>query len=270
MSIPLGEAASLGVLCGITEVLPLSGNGHRLLAELLFGHSGDVTLTLLLDVALFAATLFVFRRRAWTAFEEGLRGLGRPALLGETPGGRDAIFVGVASIVAGIVGFASHKELEGEAIGGSLYVLGACFLVSAVAIASTRLARLGATTSPGWVAALVVGLAQGCTVVPGLSRSGLTIASLVWMGVTAERAFELSFLVSLPALAGAAAFEAPGAFHTSESVVSLATGALLAFALALGSLIALRRIVASGRFHWFAIYLAPLAIATLAWGYARP
>ncbi len=270
MSIPLGEAASLGVLHGTTDVLPLSSSGHDLLAELLFGRSGDVTLTLLLDLAVFAATVVMFRRRAWTALEEGLRGLGRPALLRETPGGRDAVFVGVASLVSVVAGLALRKGLAVETATAPLYVIGACLLVSAIAIASTKLAREGATTSPGWVAAMVVGVAQGCAVVPGLSRSGLTIASLLWMGVSAERAFELSFLVSLPALAGLAAFEAPAAFHTSESVVSLATGALLAFALALASLVALRRVVDGGKIHWFAIYLAPLAMATLAWGYARP
>jgi undecaprenyl-diphosphatase len=270
MSIPLGEAASLGMLQGITDVLPLSSSGHRLLAHLLFGRSGDVTLTLLFHLSILAATLIVFRKRAWTAFEEGLRGLARPALLGETPGGRDAGFVGVATITAGLAGFAVSKALEGEAPTASLYLVGTCFLVTTIAILSTRFASAGATTSPGWIAAVVVGAAQGCAFVPGLSRSGLTIASLLWMGVTAERAFELSFLVSLPALAIAAAFEAPGAFHTSESVVSLATGALLAFAFSYASLLALRRVVERGKIHWFAVYLAPLATATLAWGYARP
>jgi undecaprenyl-diphosphatase len=272
MSIPLGEAASLGVLHGITDVLPLSSNGHDMLAELLFGRSGDATLTLLVDVAIFAATLVVLRKRAWTALEEGLRGLGRPALLRETPGGRDAVFIGIASIVAGGAGIALRKGLAVETVAGPLYVIGACLLISALVIASTKFAREGdeTTTSPGWMAAILVGLAQGCAVVPGLSRSGLTIASLLWLGVSADRAFELSFLVSLPALAGVAAFEMPGAFHTSESVVSLATGALLAFAFALGSLALLRRVVENGKIHWFAVYLAPLAMATLAWGYARP
>jgi len=269
MSIPLGEAASLGVLQGITDVLPLSSSGHRLLAHLLFGHAADVTLTLLLNVAVLVATVVVVRRRAWTALEEGLRGLARPALLGETPGGRDAVFVGVATLAAVFVGFALRKELDGSAA-SSLYVVGACLLVTAIAVLSTRFAAAGSMTSPGWVTAVVVGLAQGCALVPGLSRSGLTIASLLWMGVSAERAFELSFLVSLPALAGAIVFEAPGAFHTSESVVSLGTGALLAFAFALASLLALRRVTESGKIHWFAVYLAPLAVATLAWGYARP
>ena len=269
MSIPLGEAACLGVLQGTTEVLPLSSAGHRLLEELLFGRAGDVTLTLLLDVAVFAATLLVFHKRAWTAFEEGLRGLGRPALLGETPGGRDAVFVGVANLVSGLIGFAVHRAL-GPAAVGSLYVIGGGLLASALVLASTPFAGPGSVSSPGWVVALVVGGAQGCAVVPGLSRSGLTLAALVWMGVATERAFELSFLTSLPALAGIAIFEAPAAFHTSESVVSLVTGALLAFAFALGSLMVLRRVVESRKLHWFAIYLAPLATATLAWGYARP
>jgi undecaprenyl-diphosphatase len=272
MSIPLGEAASLGMLEGITDVLPLSSSGHRLLARLLFGGTADATLTLLLHVAILAATVVVFRRRAWTALEEGLRGLGRPALLNDTPGGRDAVFVGIATLVscvAGFTGFVLRKELDGGAP-LSLYVVGGGLLVSAVTVLSARFAAVGATTSPGWVAAVVVGVAQGCALLPGLSRSGLTIVSLLWMGVSAERAFELSFLVYLPVLAGAVAFDAPGAFHTSESVVSLGTGALLAFALALGSLHVLRRVTENGKIHWFAVYLAPLAVATLAWGYARP
>jgi undecaprenyl-diphosphatase len=117
---------------------------------------------------------------------------------------------------------------------------------------------------------MIVGLAQGTAVLPGLSRPAVTIASLLWLGVGAERAFELSMLASLPAIAGAIALESRHALRGDEAPAALAVGAAVAFVVGLGGFSLMRRITTSGKLHWFAFYLVPVAIATLAWGYARP
>src|ERR1700728_4519728 len=98
MAIPLGEGAVLGLVQGVTEFLPVSSDGHIALAQLLYGGDSELAETVLLHLGTLVATLVVLRKRVWNAIEEGLRGLGRPALLRETPGGRDASFVAIASV----------------------------------------------------------------------------------------------------------------------------------------------------------------------------
>jgi undecaprenyl-diphosphatase len=274
MSIPLGDAATLGALRGVTDVLPLSGSAHEALAQVLFGRGRDLALAAVLDAVLAAAALVFLRKRAWSTLEEGLRGIGHPSLLRETPAGRDAIFVGLASVVTASVAFVVDRALATSPYAGSPYVVGVCLLVSALAVASTRFAPSRHAPPPpqplGWTAALVMGVAQGSAVVPGLSRTGLTIASLVWMGVREERAFELSFLAAIPALAGAAVVAGTHARFVGESALVLGAAGVVAFALASLALRALRAVTDAEKLHWFAVYLAPLALATLAWEYARP
>ena len=132
MAIPLGEGAVLGLVQGITEFLPVSSDGHLALAQLLYGGDAELAQTVLLHVGTLVATLVVLRKRVWNAIEEGLRGLGRPALLKETPGGRDASFVALATVPTVLVGLALERQV-GESF-GSLTLFGACFLVSAVVV----------------------------------------------------------------------------------------------------------------------------------------
>jgi undecaprenyl-diphosphatase len=268
MSIPLGEAFVLGVIQGITEFLPISSDGHLALAQKLYGDQANLALTVLLHAGTLAATLMVLRKRVWMALEEGLRGVTRPALWRDTPGGRDAIFVVVATIPTGLIGLGLKSSIEKWS--DELWIIGLGFLGSAVALVSTRFAKRGTKLVPSIGGAILVGIAQGSAVLPGLSRSGMTIASLLWLGVTAERAFELSFLVSLPAIAGAVLLEGRHAFHGSDGAVILVFGTFVSYVVGVGALLALKRVLASGKVHWFAFYLVPVAVATLAWGYARP
>ena len=98
----------------------------------------------------------------------------------------------------------------------------------------------------------------------------MTLVALLWFGVKRERAFELSFLMSLPAVFGALILEAPHALRSSGSAASLGLGTLVSFVVGIGALYLLRGVLIRGRLSLFAIYLFPLALATLAWGYARP
>src|SRR5580704_17402526 len=98
MSMPLGEAALLGVVQGAFDALPVSGDGHVALAQLLYGNDADLAVSVALHLGTLAASLVVVLRRLWAALEEGVRGLRRPALLNHTPGGQDAAFVAVATV----------------------------------------------------------------------------------------------------------------------------------------------------------------------------
>jgi undecaprenyl-diphosphatase len=269
MSIPLSEAVLLGVVQGITEFLPISSDGHLALAQMFLGHDADLALTVLLHAGTWGATLLILRKRVWCALEEGLRGIGRPSLWRETPGGRDAVVVVLATIPTAIVGFTLRAPVR--AWSSSPTIIGACLHLSAVAVASTRFAppRPEHDVPTHW-GAVIVGLAQGAAVLPGLSRSAMTLSALLWLGVRAERSFELSFLMSLPAIAGALLLEGGHAFHAGADPAPLIVATLVSFIVGAFALLALRRILVLGKLSLFALYLVPLAIATLAWGYARP
>ncbi len=280
MPSPLPPALVLGALHGVTELLPVSSSAHLALAQMLAGGAGAADLggpagVGLLHVGTLAAALVVARKRAWAALEEGLRGLARPSIWRHTRGGRDAVAVVIATVPTALLGLAARGRAE--AWQSSAAVLGVGLLVSAAAVGSTVLAPEGERDEPPprW-GALVVGLAQGAAVVPGVSRSGLVLAALLWLGVRRARAFELSLLVSVPAVAAALGLRLealhgdPRALGGGADLVALAAAAMIAFGAGLLALLALRRVVVGGRMFLFAVYLVPLAVATLAWGYARP
>jgi undecaprenyl-diphosphatase len=274
MAIPLGEAIVLGVLQGVTDFLPISSEGHLALAQMLYGEHASLAFTVLVRTGTLAATIFVLRQRAWMVFTEGLRGFAAPSLWRETPRGRDAAFVATALLPTAVVGLALRRSME--VWSDNPWVIGGGFLGSAVALASLRWAPRGTHLAPNVTAALLVGLAQGTAMLPGLSRTGLTIVSLLWLGFTAERAFELSFLASIPAIAASVGLDAAKAFHGGQSAGILGIGTLLSFVVGVFALTTFRRVMGGGegnrsnKVHWFAVYLVPLAVATLAWGYARP
>jgi len=263
------EAVVLGVVQGLAEFFPVSSDGHRALAQLLYGSEVDGAVTAHLQLGTLAATVIVLRKRIWTALEEGVRGFRRPSLWRDTPGGRDAVFVALATLPTAVILVALARPVREWR--SSLVLVGLCLLGSALAAATTRLAPRGDRATPTWTGALVVGIAQGGAAFPGLSRAGLTLAALLWLGVAAERAFELSFLASLPAVLGTIVLGGARSFHPpEEEIPAVLAGMVTAFAVGLVALPLVRRIVSRGKLHWFAFYLVPVAVATLAWGYARP
>jgi len=268
MSIPLPEALILGLVQGVSEFLPISSGGHLALARMLFGDEADRATSVCLLLGTLLATGLVLRKRAWSAAKEGLRGVVRPSLLKDTQGGRDAVAVLLATIPAGLVALALTGPAE--AWSGSPTAVGIGLLASALAIGSTYWAPKGESDGPTYAGAVLVGVAQGAAIMPGLSRSAVTLATLLWLGTRGERAFELSCLMALPAMAGALVFEAGHASRGSDAGAALLLAAVTAFVVGLGALFVLRGVLARRAVSAFAIYLVPLSVATLAWGYARP
>lgn len=276
--LPLPMATALGALRGATEIFPVSSDGHLALAQMLFSAESSRAFAAAARGGVLGATLLVLRKRARWSLEEGLRGLMRPPLWRETPGGRDAIVVAIATVPSAVIGVSLRHSAETWC--ASPAVIGGCLLLSAAALASvsvTSAVRRPGTCErevPSLKGALAVGLAQGASVLPGLSRTAMTLAALLWLGVRADRAFELAFLMAIPVLAGTSLFDALDAGAAGASFAreapALIAGAVAAFVVGLVALLSLRRIVAGGKVALFAFYLVPLAIATLAWGYARP
>ena len=266
---PFGDAALLGVVQGITEFLPISSDGHLALAELLFHlENGGLTFNVMLHAGTLIATLIVLRAQVGRAVAAGLPALVKPRLFATTAGGRDALVVLLASLPTALIGLLLRDPVERWT--RSPIALGLGFLGTTLMLLLAHFSRQGTREQPTPVGALLVGLAQGLAVLPGLSRSGSTIAVAIWLGVRPERAFELSMLMSLPAVVGALVLEGRHAFGAPFPGAPALLGAAVALVTGVVALLVLRRVVTKGRFGWFAFWVGPLALATLALGLAWP
>jgi len=262
-------ALVLGLIQGVTEFLPVSSDGHLALATLLFGFDeGGLTLTVLLHAGTLLATALVLRERVVPTLVAGVTGVVRPRRFLADAAGRDALFVLLATIPTGIIGLLLRDPVA--AWTQSPLVVGVGFLITGAVLASTAWAPAPKVDHPSISGALLVGLAQGLAVAPGVSRSGLTIASLLFLGVQRSRAFELSMLMSLPVILAAILLEGLGHADELHGLGVAAIGTLVAFVSGVLALLLLRRVVVGGRFHWFALWVTPLALATLAMARAWP
>ena len=268
MTLSAWQAALLGALQGAAEFLPVSSSGHLILLREILG-VGEVPLLfdVLLHLSTAAAVGVVFRRRLAQLARAGADLLRRPQRRRpERAADRRLLqLLLLAGIATGGVGLAIQRlGLPREPRTAALMLL-----VTAGVLVAARLLRGAASPRPGWQPrwqwALLVGLVQGAAVVPGISRSGATIAAGVLAGADRERAAEFSFLAALPAILGAAAVSLPEASALGSSVgpAAIAGGLAVSFAAGWLALTLLLRIVRRGRLHLFALYLIPAGLLGL-------
>ncbi|MDZ7800326.1 MAG: undecaprenyl-diphosphate phosphatase [Trueperaceae bacterium] len=259
------EAIVLGVVQGLTEFLPISSSGHLVLASYWLGLRAEgASLELAVDIATntgtFLAVLWVLRRDVARAAAGFLRGLVSPAARGD-PGWRLAWLVIIGSVPTAAIGLGLRGVFEhlNAPVPASL----ALIVTGLILWTAPASGRRDAPQDLTWRDALVVGFAQGLAVMPGISRSGTTIASLLWRDVEAATAARLSFLLYLVASAGVAVL---GLTDVREAGFGWRAVALMTVASFLTGWLALTwlfRLLKRGRFRWFAPYLWLIAAATL-------
>jgi undecaprenyl-diphosphatase len=266
---PFEQAAFLGILHGFTELLPVSSDGHLALARTLLElDPAGLSLNVLLELGTLLAVLAYFRERIVQVTRDLWQELARGQLPRAGTPGRDALLVFVAAVPAGVVGLLLRAALTGSS--ERPLAIGFGFIASALLLISTLWARPGTLSSPSLAAAALLGVAQGLASAPGLSRSGSVIVAALWLGVRPERAFELSMLMSIPALAAPLILELFASDALTANALPLLVGVSVAFGAGLVSLAILRRTVLNGHLSWFALWLLPLALATLALAKAWP
>lgn len=266
---PFEQAIILGILQGLTEFLPISSDGHLALAQMLLEvEDGGLTLSVLLHAGTLLATILYFRQRIGKVLLELWQHLRQGRLPAPASPGWDAILVLLATLPTGLIGLLL-RDLVGQWTQEPL-ATGFGFIITACLLTSTLWARPGTLVSPTLVGALVIGFAQGLAVAPGVSRSGITIVTALWLGVRSERAFEFSMLMSVPAVAAAVLLELVDGEAMDGHAIALACGAISAFAVGLGALRLLERVVSRGHLAWFALWVLPVALATLALAKAWP
>lgn len=214
------SAVLLGIVQGLTEFLPVSSSGHLVLSQHLLGYKG---LNLAFDVVVHMATLLAvvlyFRRDLGNIITSAISGSG------VINGRRWILMIVIGSIPTALIGFTFREQFESlfalpKLVSGMLWVTAVILLLSD----RVRLSNKPGETLTPW-RALLVGVAQGLAIIPGISRSGSTISTAIFSGIDPEKATRFSFLLSVPAIIGAAALE-------SGNIASLALADIHLYALA--------------------------------------
>ncbi len=285
------QAIILGVLQGIAEFLPISSSGHLAVAQHLFGLN---EVPLLFDVMLHLATLLAvvlyFRKKIARLFLILFRWIlkreiGTPAtpplsaeadlLTGSDERGRKTILAVIfATLVTGIIGIVTSKFIPDLPIkvtcAGFLFT--ALLLIFSAKWEKRQRARNIESQAEQLPAkgisilqALFIGFMQGVGTLPGVSRSGSTIAGAQLCSVNREAAGEFSFIVSIPAILGAFVLEAKDLGEVSSQIglLPVLCGCLASFAWGYLSLSLLMKLIKKGKLEWFALYLIPLGILGL-------
>ena len=223
------EALILGLLQGLTEYLPVSSSGHLAIGSALFGIQGEdnLTFTIAVHVATVLSTLVVL----WKEIDWIFRGLFKFEMNAET---KYVINILISMIPIGIVGV-FFKDYVEEIFGSGLLIVGCMLLLTALLLTFSYYAKPRVKENISMKDAFIIGLAQACAVIPGLSRSGTTIATGLLLGDNKAKLAQFSFLMVIPPILGEALLDGMkivkgAASGTSDiSVLSLVVGFLAAF-----------------------------------------
>ena len=265
------QALLLGILQGLTEFLPVSSSGHLTILSNIFGMSGEENLTfnVVLHVATVCATLAVlwqevvwifkdiFTKQQWNSYKN-LNG-----------GTKYAINIIISMIPVGIVGVFFKDTIE-EIFGSGLLIVGIMLLLTATLLTFAHFAKPRQREEiSGWHA-FIIGIGQACATMPGLSRSGTTIATGLLLGNKKEKLAQFSFLMVIPPILGEALLDAKDilevGWHSAMAGISpfaLIIGFMAAFITGCLACKWMISIVKKGKLVYFAIYCVIVGILAI-------
>ncbi|MFC1480608.1 undecaprenyl-diphosphate phosphatase [Candidatus Omnitrophota bacterium] len=238
------ESLISGIVQGLTEFLPVSSSGHLVLVHSFFGFAEpNVFFDICLHVATLGAVVLYFSRDILTLVRErNIKWL---------------VYIAVATVPAVLAALVFEKRI-------SVFFASprkVAFMLVAGQLSLWKRTRPG--KAPTFFSSLMVGLAQACALLPGVSRSGMTISMGLSAGMKAEEAFRFSFLLSIPIIIAAAAYKAltldVGAIM-SENLTGYAIGMASAFVTGLLSLYLLWRVIRGKRLFIFGMYCLALGV----------
>ena len=259
------EALILGLVQGLTEYLPVSSSGHLAIGSEFFGIEGEENLafTVAVHVATVLSTLVIL----WKEIDWIFRGLFKCQLNEET---KYVLNIVVSMIPVGIVGV-FFKDYVEEVFGSGLAIVGAMLLLTAVLLTFSYYAKPRQQEKISLRDAFIIGLAQACAVMPGLSRSGSTIATGLLLGNKKETLAQFSFLMVIPPILGEALLDVVKGLNGEEAfggidALPLTVGFLAAFVSGCLACKWMINIVKKGKLIYFGIYCAIAGVLTLIYG----
>ena len=266
------ESLLMGLLQGLTEYLPISSSGHLAIASSLFGIEGEQNLafTVIVHVATVLSTIVIlwkeivwilrdlFSRQSWKSYS------------GLNEGTRYAINIIISMIPVAVVGLFFKDRIE-EIFGSGTTVVGCCLLVTAALLTFSYYAKPRQKEQISGFHAFVIGIAQAVAVLPGLSRSGSTIATGLLLGDKKEKLAQFSFLMVIPPILGEALLDmkdliesaGAGAAGSETGIGILIIGFLAAFLAGCAACKWMISIVRKGKLIWFGLYCAVAGLFTL-------
>ncbi len=250
-------AALLGLVEGLTEFVPVSSTAHlRLVPALLGVPDPGAAFTAVIQVGALGAVIAYFI----PDFVRMVRALVRDR---SSPDARLAVAIVVGTIPIGILGLLLKRYITGSF--RSLWVVAIALIVVGVvmAIADRAAKHERALPQLTFIDAFVIGVAQACALVPGVSRSGATIVAALALGFRRDDAARFSFLLSVPAIAAAGVFELKDALHEIPGAAPLALATAVAFASGYASIAWLLRFLRTRTLVGFSMYRVLVGIALL-------
>lgn len=265
------QAIILGVIQGLTEFLPVSSSGHLVLFQHIFGL---MEAELLFDISVHLGTLVAvfifFRQDIYSMFVSIVRYCRQALKTGSfSPANDDtdlklAILIITGSVPTAVMGLLFHKIAD--SLFSSLLIAGSMLILTGIILFFTQFVKNSKKDVSLFSLkdSLIIGISQGLAVMPGLSRSGATIGTGLFLGLTHETAAKYSFLLSIPAILGASILS----FADIEGNGTVSANAFLAgaFAACVTGYFALRflfYIVKKGRLHYFSPYCMIIGIISL-------
>ena len=259
------QALLLGIIQGLTEYLPVSSSGHLAIGQALFGLAdgeSNLTFTVVLHVATVLSTIVILWSEIVWIFKDLFKWKWNQ-------GTRYVVNILISMIPVAIVGFFFKDKIE-EVFGSGLLIVGIMLLVTAALLAFSYFAKPRQKENITGFHAFIIGIAQACAVMPGLSRSGSTIATGLLLGDKKEKLAQFSFLMVIPPVLGEALLDVKDMFEVG---VSEAMGGISPLALIVGFLAAfitgcfackwMINLVKKGKLVWFAVYCAIVGILAI-------
>ena len=237
------QAIISGIVQGITEFLPVSSSGHLVILHNYFGYKEP---QLLYNIFLHTGTLFAVVVYFW---KDIINVIAKEHKL--------LLAVIIASIPTAFIGY-FFKDIF-ESLFANIIIVGIMLYITAALlfladIAGKRQGNMAVTKNPGIFKSIIIGIVQGISIIPGISRSGATISSGMLLRIDKEVAVKFSFLLSIPAILGALFLKLFDLKAGISYVPQMALGTLFAFLFGLGAIYILIQTVIKGRLKFFAIY----------------
>lgn len=257
------QALVLGIIQGLTEYLPVSSSGHLAIGSALFGVQGEdnLTFTVMVHVATVLSTLVIL----WKEIDWILKGLFKFEMNAEA---KYFLNIVVSMIPVGIVGV-FFKDYVEAIFGSGLLIVGCCLLLTAALLTFSYFAKPRQRENISMKDAFIIGLAQAAAVLPGLSRSGSTIATGILLGNKKEKLAQFSFLMVIPPILGEALLDVLKAVKGEEAfgdieTLPLIVGFVAAFVSGCIACKWMINIVKRGKLVWFGVYCAIAGAVTIA------
>ena len=259
------QALLLGLLQGLTEYLPVSSSGHLEIGKILLGidpEAGGLTFDIVVHVATVLATLVILWKEVVWLFADFFK-------FKWNEGTKYVVNILISMIPVAIVGFCFKDKVE-EIFGSGLLVVGICLLITALLLTFSYFAKPRQHENISPLHAFIIGIAQAIAVLPGLSRSGSTIATGLLLGNKKEKLAQFSFLMVIPPILGEALLDVK---DMTEVGISTAMAGLPTASLIIGFIAAfvsgclackwMINIVKKGKLIWFALYCAIVGVLAI-------